>query len=107
MFDLDHQRLIFSKHYKTFAWKSTNNENCELYEMKPTSCDSDSLSPITTIGVNTTITISNSDLRDEHGAYYFWRVILAATNQTENVCQEIVPYIVVNESGINCSYRSI
>ena len=96
-FDLDHQRLVFGKLFKTFAWKSTLGENCDVYQMKPTTCDNDSLDPRVAIGRDEKITIRSADLQDEDGTYYSWE--FTAMDESENICQKIRSLIVVNQSG--------
>lgn len=95
-FDLDHQRLVFGKSFKTFAWKSTITENCDVFQMTPTTCDN-MFSPRVAIGIHETITVTSAELKDENDMYYYWKFV--ATDRDRHVCQVILPYIVVNESG--------
>ena len=104
-FDLDHQRLVFTPHYKFLAWRSANL-SCTLFRMNASTCGGSVIHKWqegTIQGTQINITSKNTSSNQE--CLNFFK-INAVSQRNGPLCQEMQQSFQINKSGtilLQCS----
>ena len=97
-FDLDHQRLVFTPHYKFLAWRSANS-SCALFRMNASTCDGTVVhewSEGTIQGTQLNITSNNTSSQE---CLNFFK-INGVNQRSGPTCQEMRQSFQIKKSGI-------
>lgn len=95
-FNLNHQRMVFEKEIKAVSW--TNADSCNGYQLNSSKCDDTHVfSWDQNVIQGNSVPIPSTSLVDAVNTSVYFKLDAVDTNGA--VCQELVPYFVIEKNG--------